>query len=297
MKKLFTLSFLFLFFASESTYAASAGAAAAAGAGAGALQSAASAIANKGTAIQPNSGLTSTTQSNVAVLKKNAAFSWQGLYLGVNVGYHHDINTQKYTGDSFITGTLVPSNAPALSRSTVGAVAGITGGYDYQINQYILGVVGDWEKLTGDGPASYFYNTHNSQNSEISKSNVYWLAMLMGRAGVATKNYLFYITGGPTVGSIRATNTLTMSTTPPGAVPINWYGKKNVYLTGGCIGGGIEKYLTGNWSVKAEYLYYNLGNTVVPQTDVSSNHNTNFVDDKVTFRGQVITLGFIYRFI
>ena len=54
--------------------------------------------------------------------------------------------------------------------------------------------------------------------------------------------------------------------------------------------------LSGRWTAKAEYLYYDLGNIVVAQTDVSSNKNTNFVDDKVTFRGQLITLGFNYRF-
>ena len=67
--------------------------------------------------------------------------------------------------------------------------------------------------------------------------------------------------------------------------------------TGYTVGGGIEHALTPNWSVKAEYLYYDLGSTTANVAFVpgggggGTGYNTRFEND-----GHIVRAGLNYKF-
>ena len=72
-----------------------------------------------------------------------------------------------------------------------------------------------------------------------------WLGTARGRIGYAFNQFLPYFTGGLAVGNLNAS--------------IPGVGSSSNTNTGWTIGAGVEVALTRNWSVKAEYLYVDLG--------------------------------------
>ena len=161
-------------------------------------------------------------------------FNWNGLYAGVNAGYGFG---------GFTGGGATPFGKPEAG------ILGFTGGYNFQINQFVVGVEGDvdWANLRSrktfsPGPVS-----------EIAETNSMW--SLRARAGYAVDNILLYVTGGYVGGQIK-TSLNDPSVPPPAGGP---FYKSNNFNSGYVIGAGLEYALTRSFSVKAEYLYRSLG--------------------------------------
>ncbi len=70
---------------------------------------------------------------------------------------------------------------------------------------------------------------------------------------MADNRLLLYVTGGLAYGGGSASIN---SVGPNGNA---WYGSNGTTQVGWTLGGGAEYALTNNWTIKAEYLYYNLG--------------------------------------
>ncbi len=155
-------------------------------------------------------------------------FSWTGFYIGVNGGY--GFGRSKWSG------------LPASFDVNGGMVGGQLG-YNWQFGQFVYGLEGDgdWTDLRGHpniatcaGLAGTLCQTRND-----------FLSTVRGRVGYAADRWLPYATGGLAVGNIKAT--------VPGFTGVD---KTNAGWT---VGGGLEYALAPNWSVKAEYLYVDLG--------------------------------------
>jgi outer membrane immunogenic protein len=121
-----------------------------------------------------------------------------------------------------------------------------------------------------------------------------WLGTFRSRVGITSDRSLFYFTGGLAYGEVRNTGSATISGTNTGAANTmctatapafgtcalgNW--SNSAYKTGWTLGGGIEQAFAGNWSVKVEYLYVDLGRV-----------NTNFATLPGCFGGTVGGGGF-----
>ncbi len=145
-------------------------------------------------------------------------FSWTGLYLGVHGGYGWS-----------------SSNAFGVFDDMKGGFGGGQIGYNYQINNFVLGIEGDiaGADITQSvaGLVSFTFNT---------------LASLRGRLGVTTGNVLFYGTagGGWAHGKLDVV----------GLTDSQWQ-------SGWTAGAGIEYAFLPNWSAKVEYLRYGLSST------------------------------------
>ena len=118
-------------------------------------------------------------------------------------------------------------------------------------------------------PGTIFTSTANSRNNN---SNQY-LGTVRMRAGYAWDRFLVYATGGLAFGEIgRNTNSGAFAVTQAGFVnpftgtlvgattttPLA-LGSGSSTRTGWTLGAGAEYAIWNNFSVKAEYLYYNLG--------------------------------------
>ncbi|HXT05797.1 MAG TPA: outer membrane beta-barrel protein [Roseiarcus sp.] len=151
------------------------------------------------------------------------AFTWGGLYVGINGGYAFS-NT---------------SNTNFASPN--GGLVGGTLGYNWQMGQLVYGVEGDI------GYA--FTNTSNQfSNALVSGSNSYrtnWMTTERLRLGYAVDRALFYVTGGYAGVDTKGT---------VGGSAGGLFTQES-WRNGGVVGGGIEYAFTNNISAKAEYLW------------------------------------------
>ena len=80
-----------------------------------------------------------------------------------------------------------------------------------------------------------------------------FLATVRGRAGVAFDRGLIYVTGGAAFGELKTADRLGF---PGNFLDAN---SATTHRTGWTVGAGAEYAFTSDWSVKAEYLYVDLG--------------------------------------
>jgi outer membrane immunogenic protein len=154
-----------------------------------------------------------------------------------------------------------------------------------------VGLGGDsalvYQSLYSNGNPKYT-DTLNSQAWGATRVNagVDWLGTVRGRLGyLFTPTLLVYATGGLTYGGVYANvNNFAVSSTSvnyayynsSGAVTSSGAystgynhtfiggGNRSSVLVGWNVGGGLEWLFAPNWSVKAEAIYWNLGNATVP---------------------------------
>src|SRR6266852_5522377 len=150
-------------------------------------------------------------------------YNWTGFYVGINGGGGWG-RSKWDTVDTF-----------DLSGGLIGA----TIGYNWQFaGQVVVGVEGDidWSGIKGNTTTlcPFGCETRNS-----------WLGTVRGRLGYAFDRFLPFVTGGLAVGDIKAS-------TPffPGG---------STTTAGWTVGGGLEFAVVSNVTLKAEYLYVDLG--------------------------------------
>jgi outer membrane immunogenic protein len=157
----------------------------------------------------------------VAGVVVSPVFSWTGFYLGAHAGY------------GFGRSTAVDIIGNAFQVNTSGPLVGGQIGFNYQINQIVLGVEADlaYTAIGGHNPLP------------ITVRNMA-LGSLRARAGYAFDRSLLYVTGG--LGFQRASFATLV-------------GPEAYTRTGFTIGAGYEYAITQNWTAKIEYSYYNFG--------------------------------------
>jgi outer membrane immunogenic protein len=179
--------------------------------------------------------------------------NWQGFYVGGLVGVGRLNETAAVTGHSGkvsgLASTCAGYGATSCATSATGAIAGVEVGYDWQSRYFVYGVVADWT-WTG------LSRTHNNVCGVSVWSHtgkVDWLASFRGRMGLAVDDTLVYFTGGLALGHLKSSGLTVDGDGPTAAVALN---KTQV---GWVAGLGVEHKFTPNWSGKAEFLYYDLG--------------------------------------
>ncbi len=149
--------------------------------------------------------------------------------------------------------------------NTSGGLVGGTVGYNYQIGQAVLGLEGDVDWADINGTAASGAQTNDS-----------WLSTLRGRLGYAAGRFMPFVTGGAAFGNIQAS--------VPGLT-------SSATNTGWTVGGGLEFALVGNWTVKAEYLYVDLG-----KFNCGTSCFAGSLTDNVSFTTNIVRAGINYRF-
>ena len=218
---------------------------------------------------------------------------WQGIYAGLNAGGAWGSNSTQIianaltTPDSSLTnyGSNASSTA-AYSAAPYSAGSNFTGfmgggqlGYNYQVaEKVIIGAETDIQAVGGiTGNAPIYGLGSDAKNVKYStfsnqKTNLGYIGTARGRFGYAfAPTLLIYGTGGLAYGGVNAQINYGSSDTQGGAGIGS--SSTSATLVGWNAGGGFEWMFMPNWSVKAEYLYYNLGNITTPATIVASANN------------------------
>jgi len=249
---------------------------------------------------------------------------WSGLYAGLNAGARiagDDAvsHTTYATGPGFDAGTVLAGTYPVRFYNGAGFIGGAQAGYNYQLalgkgmKDLVLGLETDIQGLTASD-SQYVSNTqisylspfgHVFTGSNYSRS-IDYLGTLRARIGLVLKpTVLAYATGGLAYGGVSFSGQgMGDIMTSTGAVAGVGFGGSSLSDTKGgyALGGGVEWMFLPNWSLKAEYLYYNLGTytTNSPRLDVklatgAAASNTASIDS-VTFDGHVLRAGVNYHF-
>lgn len=183
-------------------------------------------------------------------------FSWTGFYIGANAGAIWDGSRNTlvdFSSDGYDVG-------PAFrSKDSLGWLAGVHAGYNWQASQFVFGVEGDF-----DGTGLRHNNNGNlTVGGAPFGTSLYgvsdrlnWLASARGRLGYALGAWMPYVTGGAAWSDTHYTGFVTNNLASGGG-----YGPydQTQVRTGWVVGAGLEYMVAPNWLFRAEYLHYGFG--------------------------------------
>lgn len=231
------------------------------------------------------------------------AYNWTGFYVGGSVGGQWGSSDPTTSTVFSPIGYFGASSIPAIA--TVGAqhvnsssvTGGFTAGYNWQVNNAVLGLEGDINYFgfrgSSTGSAAYLCCAPLAftVNSSVSAD---WLATIRGRIGfLATPHWLIYATGGAAIAEVKGNFNFTdiFGATESAAIR-----DTRVGWTAG-VGG---EYAVGNgWSLKSEYLYVDLGRATTTSTNLAAFGGTfpaSVFTHSVDIKSNIVRVGANYKF-
>src|SRR5438270_3659955 len=175
--------------------------------------------------------------------------NWTGFYLGVNVGGQWG-HSEDNDLDLYWPHGMGPEHDQKWGYDENGVVAGGQVGYNFQWNWLVLGIEADagYMDLNGSGKEPWSGDViEGGPNTGSSDSDFF--TTMRGRLGFAFGHWLFYGTGG----GIGVNYETKIDDAPEGV-----HFHKQDFDWGWTGGGGIEYMLGCDWSLRAEYLRYEL---------------------------------------
>ena len=159
----------------------------------------------------------------------------------------------------------------------------------------LLGAEVDFDLARIGGSGSQAETLAPFSLSTNGSANLKWLGTARGRIGyLLAPTTLVYGTGGLAFGKVNSTTSIALS----GPAPFNGAASSDssTTKTGWALGGGIEQMLgSSNWSVKAEYLYVDLGSVGSSFGAVVNKVPVNFATNQAAHY-HTFKVGLNYRF-
>jgi outer membrane immunogenic protein len=196
-------------------------------------------------------------------------WTWNGFYIGINGGYSWGRSNRDLNFFNPVTGVNI-ATVSGGGRKLTGGVFGGQIGYNWQVTNWVFGIESDaqWTGQKGDTTvlcpvAGCFPGLAVAPGLATSASlndKLQWFGTTRGRIGYnVVPTIMIYATGGAAYGEVQTDLGLTAFTA--GGIPVTAVGSNRTTRFGWSAGGGVEAMFAPNWSVKAEYLYVDLGTT------------------------------------
>jgi outer membrane immunogenic protein len=190
-----------------------------------------------------------------------AVYSWTGFYIGGSAGAAlHEAKTDYSAADSWDTSY----SAAPINSSKIGGIIGGQVGYNYQIHNFVIGAEGDISYVGGTGNTSRGGWPDCSSCWPITQTETTAFASIRGRAGVDFSGTLVYGTAG--IGWLQLKDNFNVLGTKVPVKGGNFSSSK--WAPAFVVGGGIERMITPNWSVKGEVLWAKTETTSALPTDL-----------------------------
>jgi outer membrane immunogenic protein len=198
-----------------------------------------------------------------------AAFSWTGFYVGATIGYGW--RTVDNTFAVFQTADIaIPPISFAANDSLKlhGVIGGIEAGYNWQVRNFVFGIETDFSASDIKGSHDFIGSFRvpiglGPQQSVIVSDNSHlrWLGTTRGRIGYANDQWLIFASGGVAYGEVEVNGVaqLPLQVAGPPSFNAPWTWNNSKTKVGWAVGAGAEYALTRNFTLKAEYLYVDLG--------------------------------------
>jgi outer membrane protein OmpA-like peptidoglycan-associated protein len=212
------------------------------------------------------------------------AVNWGGPYVGLNLG-----GEWTRLGSS----ATIPATGGRVSQTAhdTNITGGGQAGYNWQLNNFVLGVEGDFRGGGPSGTGRVGASSAGFVAGDNFKTSSSWNASARGRVGYAFGPALLYATGGIAF----ADASMKANYVAAGALP-GGSGSDSTVLMGPTAGGGLEYALTPNISVGAEYRYTDYGHDHVNLGSRATAAGVVPVTGNVSLREQAILAKVNYRF-
>jgi outer membrane immunogenic protein len=198
-----------------------------------------------------------------------AVCSWCGFYIGGNAGYTWSNQSGVSvvpTSSTVLSGGQIPGS---LSQSRDGFIGGGQIGYNWQWTpSWVVGLETDFQGVSASNTATVRFPGNTAlplfPTDATVTSKLESLGTVRARLGfLPLNNWLVYVTGGLAYGEVQTSAALLDEGSAGVVAPFSFAGSASNWKTGWTLGGGVEWAWSRTWSVKAEYLYYDLGSTTV----------------------------------
>jgi opacity protein-like surface antigen len=216
--------------------------------------------------------------------------TWTGFYVGGQIGYVWGDNSGN--GSYATPGGLIGSGP--LVDDAQGVIGGAHAGYNYQINQWVIGAEGTVEgtnlsKRVAIGITDPTGATPGGSLAGIVQSNIQ--GSIRGRAGFAFDRLFIYGTGGVAFGGFSSQ--LNIGVQDAAGYFYDDSLMRSATRIGWTAGGGVEYAINNNWSVQGECRYSDFGHLIdvpaYPIAGLSYSANRHLIQNQVDF-------GFSYKF-
>jgi outer membrane immunogenic protein len=230
------------------------------------------------------------------------AWSWTGWYIGSNFGWigsadNSIANTGTDGGTAGLGSALAAGAIPgSVSTNHSNFIGGGQIGYNWQWGpSWVLGLEADFAGIAS--PSSTVIAAFPGSATVLPLQTGYARALddlgtVRARVGyLATPSWLLYATGGLAYGETKLQTAFACATCGP---PANTVNLTDNWQVGWTAGAGVEWRFAPQWSVKAEYLYVDLGN-------ISNTINYNYgpsssLTSTYHERDNIVRAGINYKF-
>jgi outer membrane immunogenic protein len=220
-----------------------------------------------------------------------SAADWGGFYGGGSLGYGWGKAETSMDARGAGAGGLNYDNSPPNPHPK-GALLGAQAGYNWQTGRFVVGAEGDasWTGMSDKKKESPFVfgGITIADGAMTAKQEIDWLVTLRARLGyVAENNWLVYATGGPAWGKVSNKGSV-------GNGFLMFKGSDSSTNFGWSAGAGAEWAMSKAYSVKFEYLHYNLGQS----SDISNGSPAGAFQTKFRWeaKGNLLRAGVNFRF-
>lgn len=229
-----------------------------------------------------------------------SAGDWTGLYLGVNGGGGFGAaNADTFGLYGANPGFRLAMGSYGLGHDMTGGLAGAQAGVNWQVDRWVWGLEADidWADIRGRGLLSGPMVRENNGggsfpgNFTAAGQTIDMFGTLRARLGLlATPSLLLYGTAGLAYGDVKQDGIFQFDSRRGFAA------SGHAFQVGWTAGMGLEYRIAPHWSVKGEYLYYDLGKRSLVSSfgfpTPSSGYQSQF--DFAT-RGSLARIGINYR--
>lgn len=187
-------------------------------------------------------------------------FSWTGFYAGAQAGGGWNNSRWSAGGADFNT-------------NGSGGIFGGQVGYNYQINQFVIGIEGDLAGSTVKGD-----NQCSTTPGSVCETKQDYLASVRGRLGYAVDRFLIYGDAGVAFTKYKFAETELLLQSFDGGSRVGW-----------TAGLGIEYAFTDHWTAGVEWNYYDFGSKagesdLQPGFSVDNRDTENVVVGKINYK-------------
>ncbi len=234
-------------------------------------------------------GISAASGADLPMMTKAPAlapsYDWNGFYAGGQFG-----EGWRRSQTTIIDGNVnFPAGLVLNPIRSSGILGGGFAGFNYQANQMLIGIDGDysWNDLNGSGstvgPTGFTSTTNFKEN---------WIATVTGRVGYAANNFLIYGKAGAAWAGHSASG-VTTNATGVAVTNIADSGTRN----GLTVGAGVEWGFASNWAAKLEYDFVDFGSANFNTTLVSvATGSVTTAARSATSDLHMVKVGLSYRF-
>jgi outer membrane immunogenic protein len=227
-------------------------------------------------------------------------YNWTGWYAGINGGYSWQDSSVGFSPGNAVTANFFDNILPAgVTPRSVGVdpKGGLFGGqigYNWQTGVWVLGLEADldWADIKSSGAATgpVFPRRGLEAYTAMATQKIDAFGTLRARVGITpTDRVLLYATGGLAYGHTKLDTNYSGATCELCAV-----GSSSAWKTGWTAGAGVEWAFQNNWTLRGEYLYYDLGSVDHVLTDPTAPGAA--VNAHADYRGNIVRAALNYKF-